>query len=232
MKDEILSSEREQQINEEIRQIFNSGNCKAALEKSIEFLKEFPTSYLARYQYAVMNGDYSNEVGLSDDERKKYREICNKGIKDLVEASDFSKLPKDFQFRVRNEYYWFFELHKEQYELGIERIKENEIGHYSASVGASMLAMKFLRDANLLIMEDWAERSYKHFEMFERFLPNWYNINYFGAQSLACLGKYDEALICYKDMYRKQQGPINEIEVAEFLKSIEEIKKLRKVAFK
>lgn len=228
MNEEIVLSEREQMLADEIRQIYNSGNCKGAVDKSIEFLKEFPSCYMAKYLYAVMCGDYSYEVGISREDQKRYREIGNNGVKALAEDPELQKWPRDFQFRLRNEYYWFFELHKEQYELGIERLATGEAGHYSATVGASMMALKILREKNILLAEDWAQKSFEHFKKFEAFSPDWYNINYFGSQSLACLGKYEEALLCYKDMYRKQKAPVNEIEVADFLIKLEEIKNLRK----
>lgn len=227
MSDVIVVSKREEQLSEEISQIYNSGDCKKAVEKSIEFLQEFPKSYIARYKYAVMCGDYSYVLELSADEKKRYREIGNNGIKALVEDEDFKKYPINFQFSIRNEYYWFFELHKEQYELGIERLVASEAGHYSASVGASMMALKQLEQGNVIQAEEWAHKSFMHFKKFEAYSPDWYNINYFGSQALACLGKYEEALICYKDMYRKQKGPENLIEVASFETMIERIKKLR-----
>lgn len=220
-------TEREEHLANEIKKIYNSGQCKAAVVKSVEFLAEFPRSYLARYVYAVMHGDYSYTIGLSDDDKRKYREVGKRGVKELVEDPDFKNWPTIFQFRVRNEYCWFFELHREQYDLGLERIAFDGLGHYGASVGASMMALKSLREKNILHAETWAKKSYAHFKKFEEQSPNWYNINPFAAQALACLGEYEAALICYKDLYRKQNAVLNELEVADFLTKVAEIKRLR-----
>nr|BDT27398.1 hypothetical protein BHI3_08640 [Bacteriovorax sp. HI3] len=221
-------SEREKALASEIRKVYNSGNAKKAVEMSINFLKEFPESLTARYLYSVMHGDYSAELGLTQEESKRCREIANNGFQTLINDPDFKKWSWHFQFGVRNEYYWFFELHQEQYDLGIETIATSEDGHYSACVGASMLALKFLKERNIPLAEEWANKSFFHFEKYEKYMPDWYNINYFSSQSLACLGKYEEALLCYKDMYRKQKSQVNEAEVAEFVAKMEEWKNYRK----
>jgi hypothetical protein len=220
-------SNREEVLADEITKIYNSGDCKTAVEKSIHFLREFPESIIARYKYAVMHGDYSFSVELTEEEKVKYRTIGKNGVKELFEDPSLTTWPSAFQFRVRNEYYWFFELHQEQYDLGIERITLGEPGYYSSCVGASMLAFKSLKEKNVLLSEDWALKSLMHFHKFEEHSPNWYNINHFSALAAACLGKYEESLNLYKDMYRKQRAPINEKEVAEFVAQIEIIKTLR-----
>lgn len=67
-----------------------------------------------------------------------------------------------------------------------------------------------------------------HFKHFEVLDPDWYNINFFAAQALACLGKYEESLLTYQDAYRKQRAPINEVEVADFSAKVQAIRELRK----
>ncbi len=56
---------------------------------------------------------------------------------------------------------------------------------------------------------------------------SWYNINYFGAQSEACLGHYEKALEVFKAMYAKQKKEINQSQLREFEARIEVIKKNR-----
>lgn len=227
MADEVVLSEREILLAEEIKEIYNSGDCKLAMEKSFEFLREFPNSYMARYEYAVTTGDYSYSVELSEEERIKYRTIGNNGIKSLAEDPEFKRWPPAFQSRVRNEYYWFFEMPKEQYELGLERIARGEPGHYSASVGASMMALKCLKENNITLAEEWAQKSLMHFKKFEEYAPHWHNINFFAAQATACLGNYQKALLIYLDMFRKQNAPEDEAQVADFRKKVDEIRTLR-----
>ncbi|MBF0300775.1 MAG: hypothetical protein HQK51_18825 [Oligoflexia bacterium] len=54
--------------------------------------------------------------------------------------------------------------------------------------------------------------------------PSWYNINYFYADALNILGRYDDALMAFKDMYRKQESPVNEKEVADFIERTKKVK--------
>ena len=228
LDDKITLSEREMYLTDEITRTYNAGDCKLAVEKSIEFLNEFPKSYMARYKFAVMHGDYSYTAGLSFEDKKKYRLIGNYGIKDLAEDPDLKRWPKEFQSRLRNEYYWFFEMPLEQYKLGLEDLADNNLGgHYSATVGAAMLALKSLKSGKITTAEEWAKKSIEHFKKFEDYKPTWANINYFAAQSFACLGKYADAVVSFKDMYRKLQAAVNETELADFITKLEEIKSLR-----
>lgn len=224
----IVLSERENLLTEEITKTYNSGQYQLAIEKSKAFLQEYPNSYIARYKYAVMHGDYSYTAGLSPEEKKKYREIGNQGIKALAEDPEIKRWPREFQSRLRNEYYWFYEMPLEQYNLGLEDIALNDLGgHYSATVGASMLAMKTLKAGDRAASEEWAEKSLYHFQKFEEHKPTWANINYFAAQSYACLGKYKESMDAFKGLFRKQKSAAKKSDLAEHQKQIEEIKALR-----
>jgi hypothetical protein len=226
LKAPIMVSDREKILTKEINEVYNAGELKRAMELSVEFLKEFPKSHIARYEYSVAHGDYSYSSELSDDEKRNYREIANKGIKALAEDPELPRWDQKFQFRVRNEYYWFFQMPEEQYNLGIEKLAMGEPGHYSATVGASMMALRELKNRNPDSAKDWAQKALLHFEKFEDYAPDWHNINFFAAQAAACLGDYENALIIYKDIFRKQKKEINEKLVNEFKIKIDEIRKL------
>lgn len=215
-----MSIQEEEKIHQQIRDVYNSGDCGKAVEMSIDFLKRFPQSHLARYCYAVMHGDYSYAVIHDEAERQRLLGIAKKGITEMFNDPNRFQWPQRFQERVRNEYYWFFELHEEQYKLGLEVLKRGENGNYSACVGASMMALKALA-------QEWAEKSLHHFAEFEKIAPDWYNINCFSARALASLGKYDEALASFKDMFRKQKSPEKPAEIQKFLNQMEDIRKLR-----
>lgn len=53
---------REAELSAKISETYNSGNGKKAVEMAIDFLREFPESRVARYQHAVMHGDYSVDI--------------------------------------------------------------------------------------------------------------------------------------------------------------------------
>lgn len=214
----------EEKIRDEIRNVYNSGDAERAKDMSIEFLARFPKSPLARYQYAVMHGDSVTD-SLAPAEKQRRLDIAKQGVSELFHDPALASWPAKFQRSVRNEYFWFFELPEKQYELGMDELAHGENGHYSATVGASMMALKELKHGGPDARE-WAERSVHHFKEYEKLVPYWYNINYFAAQAFACLGRFDDARACYLDSFRKQKAPPNEADIANFEKHIDEIKKL------
>lgn len=220
-------TEEEKKINAEIKAVYNGGDCGRALEMSIAFLKSHPGALLARYSHAVMHGDYSYNTAHGPEERKRLLDIAKKEIKTLFEDPNQSSWPEGLRYSTHNEYFWFFEMHEEQYNLGTEKIKQGLQGNYSACVGAASMALKQLRSHNLSAAEEWARKALYHFTSFEEYAPNWYNINYFSAQAFACLGDYEVASQSFKDMFRKQQGPVNAAEVEKFDQLVSEIKGLR-----
>lgn len=219
-------SAEEQAFSQKVRDAYNRGDCGKAVELAKDFLDKFPNSPLALFTHAAMHGEYSYSPDHTPEEKKRLFEIAQKGISDLYQDARLAGWPIHFQRSVKNEYFWLFELHQEQYQLGIDEITNGRPGHYSACVGASMMALKRI-ESSISDSEDWAKRSLYHFTEFEKTDPSWHRINYFAAQSLACLGRYDDALNCFKDMYRKQGAPEKPKEISEFLKKIDHIKQLR-----
>lgn len=219
-------SAEEWAFSKKISDVYNSGDFRKAVELAKEFLDKFPNSPLAQFEYADTHGEYANSPGHTPEEKKRLLEIAKKGLSDLFNNPQLKEWPIRFQNAVVNEYYWFFELYLEQYQFGIESISNGGPGHYSACIGASMLAYKKL-ESSVEDAEDWAKRSVYHFREFEKTKPNWHKINIFGAQAMACLGQYDEALACFKDLFRKQGRPEDAQKISEFLEKVDRIKKLR-----
>lgn len=223
-------SKEENDIRGEIRLLYNSGHCCEALEKSKDFLLKFPISLLARYSYAVMSGDYASDIKHSEKEKENLLKIAKLGISELYNDPSLRDYPRKFQKSVKNEYFWFHEMPEEQYNLGLNELEFDPAGgHYSACVGASMLALKKILNQNLQEGETWARKSLHHFHEFENLSPAWHNINYFGSQAVACLGHYEEALEVYKAMFKKQGQAVQNSELENFLKLIEKIKKHRQM---
>lgn len=221
-------SAEEVRLHREINAVYNSGDGGRAVEMAQDFLAKFPESPKARYAFAVMHGDYSSSPTHSPEEKSRLLQIAKQYFAKLFRDPDLNSWPKEFVSSVKNEYFWFFELPHEQYELGISEIEDKDFigGHYSACVGASMLALKSLQSGDQVAAREWAEESFKHFQAYEILVPHWYNINYFGAQALACLGRFDAAIECHRAMYKKQGGPENQAEISEFKTKLESIKSL------
>lgn len=216
-------------LRNENRDIYNSGNMVGALEHAKEFYRTHPDSVYAQYAYAVMHGDYSASQGLAEAEKQRCLDIAKVGIAKLFARDDLSAYPPQFLKSIKNEYYWFFEKHIEQYELGVQELaKGSQGGDYSACVGAAMQALKELRSGHQGEAERWATASLQHFTAFERHSPDWYNINYFAAWALAVLGREPEAKTTFIDMFRKQKAAaINQAEYDGFLLLLDEVRGLR-----
>ena len=220
-------SAEEERFHQEIRSVYNKGNGALAVEMSKGLLDKFPNSQLAQFVFGVVHGDYSYDEAQSIEEKSRLRSIAKKSIEKLFSDPNLDSCPPTFVRTVKNEYFWFSEMPEEQYKLGIEVVRKGEDlrgGHYSACVGASMLALKQINSGGVQNSQKWAEISLQHFHDFERCDPTWYNINFFAAQALACLGRFDEAVECYRATFKKQGNPENQNAISEFKLEIDSIK--------
>lgn len=209
------------------RHTYNSGKMKEAYEQAADFYASNPCSLFAKFVYAGMAGDYSDDKTLPADRRSELLDTAKKLIKEVYDDANIQRY--SFCSSVRNEYFWFYQLHAEQYALGVERVSAGELrGYYSMCVGASAMAKKYL-----LVNKDlpgavaWAEKSRKAFHEFEKVDPAWNNINYYYAYALAVSGDSAGAVATFKDMYRKQNAPIKENELKDFLTDVEIIENAR-----
>jgi len=207
------------------RAVYNSGRLKEACEQAAEFYSKNTASLYAKYAYAVMSGDYSEDISLPPARRKELLEDAKRLIKEVCEHRDIDRW--ELASGARNEYYWFHALHEEQYELGERRVAAGEKrGYYSMCVGASCMAKKCLIEkSDAAAAKTWARRAVDAFAEFEKLDPDWYNINPFYAAALAVLGDAQGALAAYKDKYRKQKAAVNEAEVAAFVAEIASLDK-------
>jgi hypothetical protein len=213
----------EEEFRKKCRATYNSGKVGEAYEQAAAFYRRNPESLFAKFNFAGMAGDYSDDIALPTEKRNELRGLAKRLISEVYQ-DERAKL-YEFYRHVQNEYYWFHQLHEEQYALGVEFVREGvPRGYYSMCVGASAMAVKCLlekKDQAGAAM--WAERSVSAFHEFEKVDPDWHNINYFYADALAVLGKHDAAIAAFKDMYRKQGSPVKETEVVAFLAKLDKI---------
>ena len=202
------------------RDTYNNGRLKEAYEQAAEFFARNPGSLYAKYAYAVMAGDYSEDKSLPETKRQELLSEARQKIKEVCEHRDLDRW--ELATGARNEYYWFHALHEEQYRLGETRVAAGEKrGYYSMCVGASSMARKCLREGKAAEAKAWAAKAVEAFKEFEKLDPAWFNINPFYAWALAILGDRAGALAAYRDMYRKQNAAINDAEVAGFSAEIQ-----------
>ncbi len=203
------------------REIYNSGEMKYAYEMAFNGFQNNCNDLYYKYLYAVMAGDYSFDKDLAIEKQAELLAVAKKLIKEVFEDDKFKLYPDKFIITVRNEYYFFYKLFEEQFNLGRENV-ENGIsgGHYSMCVGATELAKKYLKEKKNDQASLWATKELHAFTEFEKVDPHWYNINYFAATAFAILGKHDQAIVTFKDMFRKQGKIVDEESVVWFQKEI------------
>ncbi len=219
----IKLSPEERTFKEHIRAVYNSGKMQEAYEQAKEYYLGNKDSLLAKYLYAGMAGDYADAPALQEEEKAELRETAKRLIKEVYEHEDLERT--EFSSHARNEYFWFHQLHEQQYHFGTKRVAAGEArGYYSMCVGASAMAKKCLLEPNdKNNAAAWAQKAIDAFHEFEKIDPDWHNINYFYAYALAILGKGAEAEAAYRDMYRKQKNSVNETELNNFLKEARNI---------
>ncbi|MBF0299128.1 MAG: hypothetical protein HQK51_10440 [Oligoflexia bacterium] len=226
MSIKIEFTQEEINFRKKNKETYNKGDMKSAYEEAVEFYKANPNSIIAKYCYAVMSGDYSYDLTLSKERAAELLEVAKKHIKELYLDERSKNCPGRWYSSIRNEYYWFYKLHEEQYNLGVEDVANGDLGgSYSMCVGAASMANKCLLENNDIdSAKKWANKSISAFNEFEKVDPTWYNINYFYAEALNVLGKYDDALVAFKGMYQKQGSPVNEKEIADFMERTNKVK--------
>jgi len=223
----IKISEEERSFRDLNRATYNSGRMAEAYAQAAEYYAAHPGSLYAKFTFAVMSGDYSEDASLPEARRAELLAEAQRLSREIYEWPD---LPRwELAAVARNEYFWFHGLYAEQYALGEARVAAGEPrGYYSVCVAAACLASKTLREGGgRAAAEIWAARAVRAFREFEKIDPAWFNINPFYARALAILGDGPGALAALKDMYRKQGTPVKEGELARFHAEIEQLLALR-----
>lgn len=226
-KSAIKITDEDRRFRDLNRATYNSGRMAEAYAQAAEYYAAHPGSLYAKFTFAVMSGDYSEDASLPEARRTELLAEAQRLSREIYEWPDL--LRWELAAVARNEYFWFHGLYAEQYALGEARVAAGEPrGYYSVCVAAACLASKTLREGGgRAAAEIWAARAVRAFREFEKIDPAWFNINPFYARALAILGDGPGALAALKDMYRKQGTPVKEGELARFHAEIEQLLALR-----
>lgn len=155
----------------DIRALFSSEKGGAARRLARAFLRRYPRDFRARYYFAVSLSEITAGLSKSEVARNKKRTVAL--LRELMKTRR-SLTPRQAH-ALENEYRWFSEQPKKQYELGLRGIKEKVPGgSYSCGVGAAMMALETARAGDLSARKRWSRlalaawKSY-HEEFGERF---------------------------------------------------------------
>ena len=134
--------DRSQEI-EDVRLKVVSFIRKAEYKKAYKFLlkiaPKYPRSYYIASMLATLNAEDS--FVLSDKEMQRDFDQAAKKLRVLLYS--VKGATEKLKNRNLNEYYWFSQQHKKQYELGLKELAlKNWGGYYPAGVGAANHAYK------------------------------------------------------------------------------------------
>lgn len=221
-KTDYSSPDAAYQINLQAFEKVKEGNYRDALEIVITGLHQFPQYFGFQKHLATLLGDYSSYFSdpIKESMLNKSKEIFNKLMKELDGHS------RSRMYSFKNEYYFRFGMHCEQYELGLERVKEyfntadwqdeGIWGYYSQGVGAANYAKQLLIAGNKELALNYAQKALVAWAQFFSHDNSYYNAYVHYALALGILGYKDEmvkALQRGREIIKKDHVEFNEVEV-------------------
>lgn len=199
-KTDSSAPDKAYQINLQAFAKVREGNYENALEIVLNGLQQFPRYFGFQKHLATLLGDYSSHFSGTFKEAmlNRSKEIFNKLMKELDGHS------RSRMYSFKNEYYFRFGMHCEQYELGLERVKEyfntadwqdeGTWGYYSQGVGAAQYAKELLLQGNKNLAFDYAQKALVAWAQFFSYDNRYYNAYVHYALALGILGYKDEML--------------------------------------
>jgi hypothetical protein len=192
------------ELQKEVRAFIKLAQYKNAHKYLTTILKKYPSSYYIASMLATLNAEDA-WVLPEKEKNKAFNEAAKKLRRLLYSVKGAS--PR-LRSRNINEYYWFSQQHKKQYDLGVKRVALGEIsGLYSQGVGAANYAYKLSLEGKKAIALRWAKKSQLAWEeYFENVGSDYHDPWYWYALSLGLQGKEKEmdiALIRSAKLSRK-----------------------------
>lgn len=149
----------------DIRAHFSSEKGGAARRLAAAFLRRYPRDFRARYYFAVSLSEITAGLSKAEVARNKKQTVALLG--ELMRTR--RGLTPQQSHALENEYYWFSEQPKKQYELGLRGIKGKVPGgDYSCGVGAAMMALKSVRAGDMPARNLWSRRSLSAWKAYHR----------------------------------------------------------------
>ncbi len=172
-----------------VRNLIAKAQYKKAFVKTENFYKTDPKNPLKKMRFAILLG--GQQEGLTESEIRKNKVKASKILKEII-MRDLQIIPEEFKNNLLNEFFWFSEQPKKQYELGIKSVKAgNKKAYYSQGVGATMLAINLLKIGKNSESKRWAKIAGAAWKNYFKIRPDYYNAFCFYAISLGALGEFD-----------------------------------------
>ncbi len=178
----------------------------SALDIIIAAITKFPKDFRLQVDLAYLLSDCAevNPVQFISQELKdammhRSDEIFNKLM------SEVKAQPQAEIYRFKNEFYYHFRMHREQYELGLQRVNDYWCssewdvngfrGYYSQGVGAARYAQQLLKNnGNKALALDYAQKAIVAWAQYFSYKNDYYNAYVHYALALGILGYKDEMM--------------------------------------
>lgn len=149
-----------------LRALFSAEKAGAARRLAAVFVKNYPDNIQARYCYAVSLSE--STAGLSKIKAAQNRRRTVAILKRLLK--DRSRLPLERALGVENEYYWFSDQPKKQYELGRWMLAKHRMAraNYCCGVGAAMMTLRAARNGDAPAIRTWFKRAQAAWKNYHR----------------------------------------------------------------
>jgi hypothetical protein len=156
MNDTEPTTAWETRLLEEIQPFLLTGNYKAGLQVAKRALKEYPTSFVALYQYAKLLGDFADELPPA---QKKIRKREAAAILKKL-TSRMAGRPATMRFGACLNYYYQAFAYREMYAFGARFMRhDRRKGHYAQALASGLVSEEFDLRGREKSAVGWARKS-------------------------------------------------------------------------
>lgn len=193
------------EVSKRASQKVHECNYEEAINITLEGLKKYPKNFTLQSDLAYLLSDCAEVSApdfMSEDLKNKMMYRSDQLFNKLMGEVD--KQPKADVYRFKNEYFYHFRLHREQYELGVQRVADywgtadwltsGFGGYYSQGVGAARYAQQLMQKGDRQLALDYAQKAIVAWAQFFGYCNDYYNAYVHYALALGILG-YQEEMI-------------------------------------
>jgi hypothetical protein len=202
--DNIVSQEA-YGLSKQASQKVSESQYDIAIDIIVGGLNKIPQNFTLQADLAYLLSDCA-EVGapelLSIDLKNKMMQRSDQIFNKLM--VEVKKQPKAEIYRFKNEYFYHFRMHREQYELGVQRVSDywgtvdwmtsGFRGYYSQGVGAARYAQQLIARGDRQLALDYAQKAIIAWAQYFSYKNDYYNAYVHYALALGILGYKEEMM--------------------------------------
>lgn len=200
-----LASQEAYALSKQAFQKVTESQYVLAIDIVIGGLKKFPQNFTLQTDLAYLLSDCAEvsapeflSIDLKNKMMHRSDQIFNKLMKEVEKQS------KAEGYRFKNEYFYHFRMHREQYELGVKRVSDywgtadwmtaGFRGYYSQGVGAARYAQQLIQSGDKQLALDYAQKAVVAWAQYFSYKNDYYNAYVHYALALGILGYKEEMM--------------------------------------